>query len=96
MTVCYGAAGRYLGLLAELLGDWDTAETHFEQALELNQKMLAKPWIAHTRGDFARMLKKRGRPDDIHRADALLNEAWSAAQDLGMVALTNRLRQQQS
>ena len=33
VTVCYGAASRYLGMLAATLGEFDKAEAHFEHAL---------------------------------------------------------------
>ena len=36
VTVCYGAASRYLGMLAATLGEFDKAEAHFEHALEMN------------------------------------------------------------
>jgi hypothetical protein len=32
-TVCCGAAARYLGMLAGVIGDWAAAEEHFEAAL---------------------------------------------------------------
>jgi hypothetical protein len=32
-TVCCGAAARYLGMLASVIGDWPRAEEHFEAAL---------------------------------------------------------------
>jgi len=37
-TVCCGAAGRYLGMLASLMGEWTAAEGHFEAALEMDQR----------------------------------------------------------
>jgi tetratricopeptide (TPR) repeat protein len=95
MTVCHGSAGRYLGMLADLLTRWDTAEEHFEEALELNHNMKAWPWLAHTQFDFARMLRRRGRPADIPRAETLLNESWATANRLDMIALKGRLRSQQ-
>ena len=48
-TLCYGAAGRFLGALATVLGDWAAAEEHFEQALAMNEAMAAPVWLAHNR-----------------------------------------------
>ena len=39
VTVCYGAASRYLGMLAATLGEFDKAEAHFEHALEMNERI---------------------------------------------------------
>jgi tetratricopeptide (TPR) repeat protein len=58
-TVCLGATSRFLGQLAATLGDWDAAERHFEHALDLNARMQAAPWLAHTRYEYARMLLRR-------------------------------------
>jgi class 3 adenylate cyclase/tetratricopeptide (TPR) repeat protein len=95
VTVCYGSAGRFLGNLAGVLADWDRAEEHFEDALGIDQKMQASPWLAHTQHDFARMLRRRGRHDDIKRAEALVNESWQTATRLDMTALKGKLRMQQ-
>lgn len=94
-TVCYGSAGRYLGILADVLGQWDLAEELFEEALRMNREMAAWPWLAHTQRDMAHMLRRRGRTTDIARADTLLGEAWTTAERLGMVALKNKLRAHQ-
>ena len=94
-TVCYGSAGRYLGILADVLGQWDQAEELFEQALRMNQKMEALPWLAHTQRDLAHMFRRRGRTADITRAETLLADAWATAERLGMVALKNKLRAHQ-
>jgi tetratricopeptide (TPR) repeat protein len=91
-SVCYGAAGRFLGQLAAVLDAWDEAEQHFESALELDRSMGAAPWVAHTQYQFARMLTRRGRTSDLRRADALSGEAWATAEALGMVSLIDKLR----
>ena len=57
----YGAADRYLGMLAATVGDWEAAERHFDAALEFNRRMHARTWLAHTAYEYGRMLKRRGR-----------------------------------
>src|SRR6185312_10147052 len=61
LVECYGAADRYLGMLATTLGEWDRAEGHFERAIELNRRMGAVTWLAHTDYEYARLLLARGR-----------------------------------
>ncbi len=41
LVACYGAADRYLGMLAATLGEPQRAERHFERALALNRRMQA-------------------------------------------------------
>src|SRR5205807_8705732 len=45
-VACYGAADRYLGMLATTLRDWEVAQRHFDSALELNGRMGADTWLA--------------------------------------------------
>jgi tetratricopeptide (TPR) repeat protein len=92
VTVCYGAASRYLGMLAATLGDFDKAEAHFEHALELNERMRARPWLAHTKAQYALLLRRRGGRGDSERAEILANEAWEIAAELDMVLLKRRLQ----
>jgi DNA-binding CsgD family transcriptional regulator/tetratricopeptide (TPR) repeat protein len=88
---CNGAADRYLGMLAATLGEWDRAEEHFERAMELNRRMGAATWLAHTAYEYARLLRARdGRERD--RAAALLGEAAALAGRIGMPALLGRIR----
>ena len=61
VVACYGAADRYLGMLAATLGEWERAEAHFERAMELNRRMGARTWLAHTAYEYGRMLL-RARP----------------------------------
>jgi DNA-binding CsgD family transcriptional regulator/tetratricopeptide (TPR) repeat protein len=91
LVSCYGAAGRYLGMLASLLGDADRAEAHFEQALELNRRMEAWTWVAHTAYEYARTLL-RHRPGRREQAAALLGEAAELGQRIGMPTLLRRIR----
>jgi DNA-binding CsgD family transcriptional regulator/tetratricopeptide (TPR) repeat protein len=86
----YGAADRYLGMLAGTLGDFDLAGEHFESALELNRQMGMRTWLAHTGYEFGRMLLARGRADDRSRAGLLLGEARALATEIGMPSLASR------
>jgi DNA-binding CsgD family transcriptional regulator/tetratricopeptide (TPR) repeat protein len=90
LVSCYGAAARYLGMLASVLGDADRAEAHFEQAMELNRRMEAWTWVAHTAYEYARTLLKHGHDRD--RAEGLLGEAARLAQRIGMPTLHGRIR----
>jgi class 3 adenylate cyclase/tetratricopeptide (TPR) repeat protein len=92
VTVCYGAASRYLGMLAATLGDFDNAGAHFEHALEMNERMGALPWLAHTKAEYAMLLRRRGGKGASERAEVLANEAWKIAAELDMVRLKLRLQ----
>ena len=91
LVTYYGAADRYLGMLASILGEWERAELHFERALELNRRMGARTWLAHTAYEYARMLLARGSGDG-DRVGALLGEASTHAERIGMAALLGRIR----
>jgi DNA-binding SARP family transcriptional activator len=75
-----GSMSRYLGLLAGVLGRPDDAARHFEEAMEMNERMGARPWLAYTQHDYARLLADR----DPERAETLLAEARATYRELGM------------
>jgi tetratricopeptide (TPR) repeat protein len=79
-----GSVSRYLGLLAETMERLDDARRHFEDALGMNANIGARPWLAHTQRDYARMLLAREPPRDRDRALGLLADARSNYGDLGM------------
>jgi DNA-binding SARP family transcriptional activator len=79
-----GSVSRYLGLLATTLERWSNAAEHFEDALVMNERMGARPWLAHTRHDFARMLLRREGSGDAERAATLLSDAIAVYRELGM------------
>ncbi|TDN58980.1 adenylate/guanylate cyclase domain-containing protein [Paraburkholderia sp. BL10I2N1] len=90
-TLCCGSAARYLGMLANALGDWSAAEEHFEYALRMDERLRAWPWLAHGRHEFALMLSARNRVEDRARAQDLLATAAAAAKELKMFALVERI-----
>jgi DNA-binding CsgD family transcriptional regulator len=91
LVTSYGAADRYLGMLAATLGEWERAEEHFERAIELNRRMGAATWLAHSAYEYARLLLKSPRGDRA-RAAVLLGEAAELAERIGMTALLGRAR----
>ncbi len=88
---CYGAASRYLGLLAATMSRWEKAEAHFEDALAMNARMGARPWLAHTQHAYAVTLLARGQAEDRAKAMSLLDEALTIARELGMKSLAERV-----
>jgi DNA-binding CsgD family transcriptional regulator/tetratricopeptide (TPR) repeat protein len=91
LVSCYGAADRYLGMLAATLGESDSAAAHFDRAMELNRGMGAETWLAHTAYEYGRFLLARG-PGDRDRAGALLSEAASLAGRIGLPTLLGRIQ----
>jgi DNA-binding NarL/FixJ family response regulator len=89
-VACFGAAARYLGMLAATMKRWPDAERHFEAALEMNARQDARPWLAHTQYQYAVMLLDRKGPDDRERAIAQLEGAAAISRELGMAALAER------
>jgi tetratricopeptide (TPR) repeat protein len=91
-TICCGANARYLGMLAAVVGDWSAVEEHFAVALDIDQRLRAWPWLAHTKHEFALALIARGRMRDRSQADILLTEAAATAERIGMPALQQKIR----
>jgi DNA-binding CsgD family transcriptional regulator/type II secretory pathway predicted ATPase ExeA len=89
MVSCYGAADRYLGMLAATLGEWDRAEDHFARATELNRRTGMVTWLGHTLYQQARARIARGSGAE---ASALLDEAAALAGHAGLPALLARVR----
>src|SRR5215217_3476745 len=79
-----GSTSQPLGILATLLGRFDDAGRHFEEAFRMNERMGARPWIAHTQADHARMLLRRNAQGDRDRARKLLLRAQATYNELCM------------
>jgi len=70
-----------------MLRRWPEAEGHFEAALRIDARMGARPWVARTQYDYARMRLARDGDGDRGAARALLQQAYATAQTLGMQPL---------
>jgi len=78
-----GSFGQFCGMLAACLGRWDDAEGHFTDALAMNERLGARPYVARTRRGWASMLLDRDAPGDRARAAELI-AAGPEAEQLGM------------
>ena len=78
LVACYGAADRYLGMLAATLGDWDRAEEHFERGAGAQpadgRVDVARPHRLRVRAGAAR----HAAGETATGAEALLAEAARA------------------
>jgi hypothetical protein len=83
---CWGSVHHYLGVLAAGMGRIDTADMHFQQALDRNGRMGAWPLVARTQVAYAQMLITRNQPGDREHADSLLDAAEEIAEELRMVS----------
>src|SRR6266542_239531 len=54
-VVCLGSASFYLGLLATVTARWAEAADHFEAAIAAHDRLGARPFLARTRYEYARM-----------------------------------------
>jgi hypothetical protein len=79
-----GPLAYYLGVLAASLSRFDAAARHFDVALELTERVGARPYLALTQGAYGAMLARHGATSDRRRAKQLLVDALQAAQALGM------------
>jgi tetratricopeptide (TPR) repeat protein len=76
-VICSGAADRYLGMLASLLGGTAAAVDHYEAALELEQRVDAPALVARTRYALGALRRDRN----------VLAEVAETAVSLGMTGL---------
>ena len=86
-SACIGSSSRPLALLAATLGRGDDATMHFENALAMNERMGAAPWLARTRVEYAEFLLRAGSDA---RAVALLEQGLAGARQLGMLPLVEQ------
>lgn len=90
LVACFGAADRYLGMLAGVLGEWDLAEQYFEAAAALNRRIGAHTWLAHTLCEHGLMLQRRGRPRDKPAAASLIGNSLQLAREFGLARVIAR------
>jgi AAA ATPase domain len=91
-VVCLGSASFYLALLAATTSRWAQAADHFQAAIRAHDRLGARPLLARTRYEYARMLLRRGRAADHSQALGLLDGTLATADHLGMVAVAEGIR----
>jgi tetratricopeptide (TPR) repeat protein len=69
-----------------MTGRYDDARRHFEDALAMNQRLGARPWLAHTQNDYAQMLLAHGAAGDRPRAEELQDQALATYRELGIAS----------
>ena len=82
----HGSTERFLGGLAEMMGDLDRADEHFAAALEANLRGGGPLVVAHTRAAWAALLDRRGAPGDAERAGELRAQAVADYRAMGLTA----------
>ena len=81
----YGSVSRYLGMLAATLERWDEAAERYEQAIEYERRMGARPSVVRSQIAYAEMLLRASRVGDLVHARDLLETAIAGSRELGMV-----------
>jgi len=82
--VCIGSVSRPLGILAAMMARWEDAARHFQDALAMNAKAGARPWVARAEYDYARMLVRRNLPRERKATLDLLTRALETCRELDM------------
>jgi eukaryotic-like serine/threonine-protein kinase len=81
---------RALGVAASVRRRWETAEAHFREAVEVAAKTSARPELARTHLDYARMLIRRGGESNRRTALELVKAAGPIFSELGMQPFAER------
>jgi len=89
----YGTFDWALGALAASLERYKQAEAHFAAAAEIEERLGAPLFLAHTHASWARALIDRGWPEDLDRALPMLEQAEETAERLGAGLVTREARE---
>lgn len=83
-TSCHGAAARPLGLVASAIGRHDDADRHLAEAVSMEERIGALPYLAKAQLAHAQALVARAAAGDRRRACGLAERAVAIARRLGM------------
>ncbi len=75
---------RVLGVAADVRREWVKAEAYFQAAMNVATRLGARPELARSQLDYARMLTKRNGTGDRASASELLAQAAALFSELGM------------
>ena len=90
-VVVLGSIAWALGTLATTAERYEEAEGHFAAAAEIEARLGAPLFLARTHAGWARALIARGRPEDLERAQPMLEQADEAAGRLGAEGITREV-----
>ena len=86
-----GPVSHHLGVLATLGGRAAEAVEQLTEAVAVNERAGALPWLARSRFELARALAARRERGDSEQAGGLLADASRTAEELGMASLLRRI-----
>ena len=89
-VIWLGSVAHFLGVLATTLERFDDAEQHLAAGETANERLAAPGWLARTRLERARLLLRRGEPEDATEARQILDQVTATARELGLVSLERR------
>jgi class 3 adenylate cyclase/tetratricopeptide (TPR) repeat protein len=90
-SLAYGSIAWALGMLSTTLERYEQAEDHFAAAAEIEEGLGAPLFLARTHAGWARALIARGRPEDLERAQQMLEHAEETAERLGGGLVTHEV-----
>jgi tetratricopeptide (TPR) repeat protein len=82
--VCYGSLALPCAQFAACLSRWREAEDYFNQALAMNERIGARPYLVRSVRSYAHMLLDRNESGDRQFANTLINRGLAEADQLGM------------
>ena len=88
---CSAAIDWALGTLAATLERYEEAEGHFAAAAKIEEALGAPLFLARTHVSWARALIDRGRPEDLDRAQHMLEQAEDTATRLGAAGIVREI-----
>ena len=91
-VLCLGAADRAIGLLESVRGELSGAADLLSHAIETNERLGARPYLALSHVDRAGVLVRRAGPGDPEAARSHAAEALGLADALGMPDVAARAR----
>jgi class 3 adenylate cyclase len=87
----YGSIDFALGALAATLERFDEAEHHFAAAATLETNLKAPLLLARTHARWARALITRDAPNDVGRAEMMLERAEASARETGAGGISREI-----
>jgi hypothetical protein len=89
--LCYGSLALPCGQFAACLQKWTEAEGYFQEAITMNERIGARPYLVRSRRAYASMLIDRNGPGDQVRATELVEAGYPEAEHFGMKREVERM-----